>query len=157
MALCFSVVFAAAMAHYFAEDTAIEAFLWPAHKPLGALLMALVVVRVLWAVTHRGRRPASINGAAHWGHKALYTLMIAVPCIGLLRQYGSGRAFSPFGIALMRDRPDEKIEWMTQLGSLLHGELGWVLLALVAGHIFMALWHRRTAHNVLPRMIGRSR
>ena len=31
---------------------------------------------------------------------ALYLLMWAVPAIALLRQYGSGRAFAPFGIPL---------------------------------------------------------
>jgi cytochrome b561 len=44
---------------------------------------------------------------------------------------------------------------MVELGGLLHGELGWVLLACVVGHIAMALWHRRhPTSNVLPRMIG---
>ncbi|APW36762.1 cytochrome B [Rhodoferax koreense] len=153
MALCFAVVFSAALVHYFAEKTALDAWLWPAHKPTGALLMGLVVLRAAWALLHARQRPPHVNLAAHLGHLALYALMIAVPAIGLLRQYGSGREFAPFGVHLMQARPDDKIEWMTQLGSLLHGELGWVLLAIVAGHIFMALWHRRSRHHdVLPRM-----
>jgi cytochrome b561/biotin carboxyl carrier protein len=127
--------------------------IWRVHKPTGTLLMGLVVLRAGWALLHARQRPPRASRAAHLGHLALYALMFAVPCIGLLRQYGSGRAFAPFGIPLMHARADGKIEWMTQLGSLLHGELGWVLLALVAGHVFMALWHRRTGHlNVLPRM-----
>ena len=96
-----------------------------------------------------------MSRAAHLGHLALYALMVAVPFIGLLRQYGSGRAFDPFGIPLMPGRPDDRIDWMVELGSLLHGELGWVLLACVVGHIAMALWHRRhPTSNVLPRMVG---
>ncbi len=153
MALCFAIVFAAALAHYFAEDTSLDTLLWPLHKPTGALLMGLVAVRAAWALRHAHQRPPRVNLASHLGHMALYGLMVAVPLIALLRQYGSGRAFAPFGIPLMQARPDDKIEWMTQLGSLLHGELGWVLLATVTGHVFMAFWHRRPGHqNVLPRM-----
>jgi cytochrome b561 len=142
MALCFAVVFAAAIAHYFAKDSAVDALLWQAHKPVGALIFALWILRAVWALLHARQRPPHV-------------LMLAVPAIALLRQYGSGRAFAPFGIPLMQGH-DDKISWMTELGSLLHGELGWVLLALVVGHITMALWHRRPGHtNVLPRMIGK--
>ncbi|WP_083745445.1 cytochrome b [Variovorax sp. KK3] len=153
MAACFAVVFSAALAHYFLPDTPVEAFLWPVHKPVGALLMLLVVLRLAWTLANARRRPPSVSAASRWGHRALYFLMIAVPTIGLLRQYGSARAFSPFGVPLMDERPGERIDWMTQLGGLLHGELGWALLALVAGHITMALWHRRRGpQDVLSRM-----
>lgn len=156
MAACLALVFAAALAHFLAEDSALDATLWPLHKPTGALVMLLGLLRVLWAATHRQRTPAPISAAARWGHRLLYALMLAVPAIALLRQYGSGRAFAPFGVPLMQDRAGAKVEWMTQLGGLLHGELGWVLLAAVAGHIALALWHRRSpTENVLPRMWGR--
>ncbi|WP_311221083.1 MULTISPECIES: cytochrome b/b6 domain-containing protein [unclassified Acidovorax] len=155
MVISFAVVFFAALAHYFVEDSSLDAVLWPLHKPFGALLMLLGLVRVLWAIAHRRQTPPPISGAARWGHGLLYALMLSVPAIALLRQYGSGRAFAPFGIPLMQDRPGEKIDWMTQLGGLLHGELGWVLLAAVCGHIALALWHRRSpSENVLPRMWG---
>lgn len=155
MAVCFAAVFAAALAHHFLEDSALDGLLWPLHRPLGALLMLLVLLRSAWALGHAGQRPPRVSRAAHLGHLALYALMLAVPFIGLLRQYGSGREFAPFGLPLMSARPDAKVDWMVELGGLLHGELGWVLLACVAGHIAMALWHRRhPASNVLPRMIG---
>ena len=155
MALLFVVIFSAALARYFAKDSALDSFLWPLHRPTGALLMLLVVLRAAWALLHAGQRPPHVSRAAHLGHLALYALMVAVPFIGLLRQYGSGRAFAPFGIPLMPGRPDGKIDWMVELGDLLHGELGWVLLACVVGHTTMALWHRRhPASNVLPRMVG---
>ena len=156
MAICFVFVFSAALAHYFVNKPALDEFLWPAHKPVGTLLLTLVPLRALWAVLHRGRRPPHVNQAAHWGHRVLYLLMFTVPTIALIRQYGSGRAFSTFGIPLMPGRDNDKIEWMTKLGSLFHGALGWVLLALVAGHITMALWHRyhRSDIDVLPRMVG---
>lgn len=154
MAACFAAVFAAAIAHYLDSKSAASDLLWPLHKPLGALLMLLVVLRSAWALLQARRRPAPINRAAPWGHRALYLLMYAVPVIALLRQYGSGRVFAPFGLPLMDARADDKIDWMVELGGLLHGELGWALLAAVVGHIAMALWHRRGAHDALARMAG---
>lgn len=155
MALCFVGVFAAALVHHFLEDSALDGRLWPLHRPLGALLLLLVLLRAAWALRHANRRPPHVSRAARVGHLALYALMAVVPFIGLLRQYGSGRAFAPFGMSLMPGRADDKIDWMVHLGGLLHGELGWVLLAGVAGHIAMTVWHRRHgAGDVLPRMIG---
>ena len=154
MALCFAVSFTTAAVHYFAAKSPLDQLLFPSHKPVGALLMLLVVLRILWSLANAVRRPSSISAAARWGHRALYLLMVAVPCIALMRQFGSGRAFAPFGLPLMADRPDARIGWMIDLGGLLHGELGWVLFALVVGHVAMAIRHRGTQDHVLPRMIG---
>src|SRR6218665_3121431 len=43
MALCFAIVFAAALAHYFVRDSALESALWPLHKPTGAPLIPLPI------------------------------------------------------------------------------------------------------------------
>lgn len=155
MAALFGVQFITAIAHFAFPDTALEAAVWGTHKPLGALLMLLIVLRLVWAVVDRTRRPASVNLAASLGHLALYALMVAVPLVALLRQYGSGRAFAPFGIPLMPGFEGE-IEWMTAVGGIFHGLLGWVLLALIVGHVGMALLHRRMAgEDVLVRMLPR--
>ncbi len=144
--------FLGAAAHYFLEDTAIEAFFWPTHKPMGLLLLVLMVLRLLWALAHVSRRPPAINLWSKLGHMSLYLLVIAVPILALLRQYGSGRAFEPFGIPLFAGFEGEKIQWMIDAGGILHGELGWFLLLLIVGHILMAWRHRNTKHDVMPRM-----
>lgn len=151
--------FATAGAHLLLEDTAIEGFLWPTHKPLGALLLVLVLIRGVWSLYNAGHRPPSLNLPAKLGHLALYTLIIVVPVLALLRQYGSGRAFEPFGIPLMSGFEGGKIEWMMTPGNLLHGWLGWLLLLFVVGHIVMAVFHRRRPEDedVLARMIGNRR
>jgi len=148
--------FCSAGAHFFAKDTSIAHFFWPTHKPLGFLLFVLICVRVVWALANTSRRPPSISLAARLGHIALYGILIIVPTLALLRQYGSGKAFEPFGIPLFPGFEGDKIAWMMAPGNLLHGWLGAALLALVAGHIFMTFWHtRRAAHtDVLPRMWG---
>lgn len=154
MALLILWQFLSAAAHYFLEDTAIEAFFWPTHKPLGVLLLVLMVLRLLWALVNASKRPPSVNVLSKLGHWALYLLVIVVPTIGLLRQYGSGRAFEPFGIPVFAGFEGDKIDWMLQLGGDWHGELGWVLLLLIVGHVLMAIKHRKSQPEVFKRMGG---
>ena len=152
MAILIVWQFLSAASHYFFEDTAIEAFFWPTHKAMGVLLLTLVVLRLLWALVNLSRRPPAIDLLSKLGHIALYLLVLTVPILALIRQYGSGRAFEPFGIPLFAGFEGEKIQWMLDLGSDLHGELGWVLLLLIVGHMLMAWRHRNTDKDVMPRM-----
>lgn len=152
MALLFVWQFSGAGARVLLEDTAIESFLWGTHRNVGVLLLTLVVLRALWALANASRRPPAVSVMAKLGHLALYGLMIAVPTIALIRQYGSGRPLEVFGVPLMSGG-GERVEWMINLGGLLHGELGWALLVLVLGHIGMAVLHRRlTGHSLMTRM-----
>ena len=157
MALLLVWQFLSALSHYGFGDTAFESPFWPTHKPMGLILIVLVVIRLVWALTNVARRPLSINLAAKLGHLGLYALLFLIPALALLRQYGSGRAFEPFGLPLMSGFEGDKIAWMVEPGNLLHGVLGWVLLAMVIGHVGMALLHRKQPGqiNVLPRMWGK--
>jgi cytochrome b561 len=124
MAAGFAFMFVTVLVHRFAEKSAADVLLIPWHKPMGALLMLLVVLRTAWALLQARRRPSDLSAAARWGHRALYLLMIAIPAIALLRQYGSGRAFAPFGLPWMAAREDDKIDWMVELGGLLRWPSG---------------------------------
>ncbi|HBS81668.1 cytochrome b [Vreelandella alkaliphila] len=153
MALLFVWQFLSAGAHLLLSDTPVEEFLWGTHYTVGVLLLTLVVIRAVWSLLNASRRPPSVSVMAKLGHLALYGLMIAVPTIALIRQYGSGRALDVLGVNLMSGFDGEEITWMTELGGLLHGELGWTLLALIVGHVVMAILHRKlTNHDVLSRM-----
>lgn len=155
MAVLFASQFTSVGARIFAEDSPFDQFMWATHKPVGALLMLLIVLRTIWAALNFSRRPASVSAAASIGHKLMYVLMFAVPLIGLIRQYGSGRAFSPFGLPLMDGFEGGRIQWMVDLGGNFHGLLGLVLLASIVGHIVAAVWHARSSETtVLPRMVG---
>lgn len=109
MALLFVWQFSSAAARVFFEDTPLESFLWGTHSQVGVALLALVVVRGVWALINASRRLASVSVMAKLGHLALYGLMIAVPTIALIRQYGSGRALDVFGVNLMPGFDGEKI------------------------------------------------
>lgn len=131
------------------------------HQPVGATLFTLIVLRVLWALASRRSRPPHAPGlmghAARAGHLALYVLMLAIPSLGLLRAWGEARAFTPFGIPVFPAR-EEPVGWAVNAANLLHGELGWLLVALVLGHVVMALLHEALWRDgTMARMAGRRR
>ncbi|MCP8897692.1 cytochrome b [Gilvimarinus xylanilyticus] len=155
MALLILWQFVGVLARVLAEDSAVEKFFWSTHKPLGVVLLVLALVRLIWTLANLRRRPRELNWASALGHMGLYGLLVAIPALGLLRQYGSGRTFDVWGLPLFTGF-EGRIDWMVEPGNLLHGNFGWILLAAVAGHIFMVFWHRRgdKGQNVLPRMWG---
>lgn len=78
--------------------------------------------------------------------------MVVVPGLALLRQYRSGKPFTPYGIPLMPGR-DDKIAWMMAPGDLLHHWLAFTLLAVLVDHVAMAFLHRKLWNeDVLARM-----
>lgn len=137
----------------------VSGFFVGTHQSVGLVIFLLVLLRILWALAMRQRRPPHGPGllglAARLGHGALYLLMALIPALGLLRQVGGTRGLTVFGTQLVPPREDE-IGWMVRLADMLHGELGWILAVLVGGHVAMvalheALWRDRT----LSRMAGR--
>lgn len=127
------------------------------HKIVGYFLMVLVLIRVLWALINSGKRPPAHSRAAHLGHLALYALMIAVPLLGLLRQYGAARGALSLGDFTLLPAAAEKIEIFVKLGSQFHSLLGWALFVMAGGHILMVIVHRVKGDDVLPRMLGRQK
>ncbi|MBB1490544.1 hypothetical protein H5395_03135 [Paracoccus sp. MC1854] len=90
-------------------------------------------------------------------HAVLYAVMLAVPTITLIRTYGSNRDFAPFGFTIFAAQ-EPPIGWMVNPGGLLHGEPGWLLSILIAGHIVMAGAHESIWRDgTLARMRGRRR
>lgn len=135
------------------EDSALDAFTWSTHRPLGAILLLLGTIRLVWALVNWTRRPPALSLAARLGHIALYGLLIVVPALGLLRHYGAGRPFDVFGLPLFSGF-DGEIQWLMWLGNQFHSSLGWLLITLIVGHTAMVVWHRKRAGqvDVLPRM-----
>lgn len=153
MALCFLWIFTSAITHNLFEKSAMDSFFWPTHKPTGLLLMVLVLIRILWTLVTLRQRPASVSVMAKLGHLGLYALMFAIPALGLLRQYGSGRSFEAFGIQVMQGFQGPRIQWAVDLGNTFHSTLGWILLAAIVGHIVIAISHAAGGHpEILRRM-----
>lgn len=145
MALLFLWQFAGMAVRLTVGRSPLTAVMVGSHAGIGTLLFLLLLLRAAWALGQRRRRPPQGPGlggrAARLGHLALYALMLVVPLLALLRHYGSGRAFAPFGLPLLPGGR-ERIEALMQPANLAHGLLAWLLLALVAGHVGMVLLHR---------------
>ena len=159
MALLFVWQFAGMIIKVTVGRSALTAFMVGTHRPVGLVLLALCVLRILWALGNRTRRPAYaddlVGRLARLGHFAIYALMFFIPALGLLRQMGSGKAFSFLGIPVSTSTGVE-VAWMTAPANLLHGVLGWCLLALIAGHVLMVLVHHlHLRDGTLARMWGR--
>uniref|UniRef100_UPI0033424D77 cytochrome b n=1 Tax=Castellaniella defragrans TaxID=75697 RepID=UPI0033424D77 len=157
MALLIAYEFVTAITHALAKESALDNVLWATHRPLGLLLLILMVLRVVWAFSNARQRPEASSVLSWLGHVAMYGLILLIPILALMRQYGSGRAFSPFGLPLMSGFEGEQIKWLMAPARMFHGLLGWVLLALIVGHVIMTLVHRYRPgdRDVLPRMLGK--
>lgn len=154
MALLLGWQFLTALVRVLLEESALDEFMWGTHKAIGVLLMLLILLRLGWALYNRQQRPPSVSRAARLGHGVLYLLMLGIPFFALLRQYGSGRELTVFGLQLMPGFAGDKIEWLMLPANLFHAWAGWLLLVLIIGHVLMTFVHRRQGQDVLPRMLG---
>lgn len=66
--------------------------LFGVHKSIGFITLLVIAVRIVWALLNASKRPAADSFAAKAGHLVLYVLMLAVPVIGMIRQYGGAAA-----------------------------------------------------------------
>ncbi|GLK61465.1 cytochrome b [Azotobacter vinelandii] len=128
----------------------------PWHISIGALLLVLVVLRMLWALGQRHRRPPHQGPGAplvKGGHFLLYAGMLLMPLSGLLLMLGKGYGLKVFGVQLVA-RSGLETGWLAALGSL-HAPLAWLLLALILGHVGAALFHHLVKDDdTLRRMAG---
>lgn len=125
----------------------------PAHVSIGTLLLVLAVLRIVWAVRQRDQRPAqdpTMARAVRAGHFVLYAAMVLMPITGILYLVGNGHGLGVFGMDLIAK--GDEIAWMANLGSL-HSPIAWILLALIVGHVGVALYHHFIRKDgVLQRM-----
>ena len=127
------------------------------HKSIGITVLGLVIMRILWRVTHKPPPPA--EGLKSWEkrlskltHTLLYFLMVAMPLTGWM--HDSAWKAAPeipmrwFGLfewprigSIMSMEPARKEQVHGILGDW-HENMGYVLIALVLLHIAGALKHQ---------------
>ena len=124
------------------------------HIVLGALLAAVLVMRLLWRRSGGAKLPVTDPGlqgqVAVWMHYLLYVLMVAIVVLGFASVWFRGDtifwllkipAFDPSNKELRKTAVD------------LHGLLANIMLSLAALHAGAALWHHFvTKDSVLRRM-----
>lgn len=139
------------------------------HKSIGITVLGLVIVRVLWRLTHRPpplptEFPGWEKAAAHFAHILLYVLILALPLSGWMHDSAwSAAASHPiylFGLVpwprigfLMHLDPALKDQLHTQLGTL-HTACSYALYAVLTLHVLGALKHQWIdRHPVIGRML----
>jgi len=160
MAALFAWQFVSSALHAWDREAAVSKWFWSSHVSLGVTLLALGALRALWALLNLRRRPPAGAGAigslARLGHAGLYALMVAVPVVAMARSYGPGKGLTVFGMPLFEATGREHSA-LVALGNTLHGWLGWALLAVICGHVFMVgLHHYAWRDGTAARMLRRS-
>ena len=137
-------------------DKPVRPFIINLHASFGLTLLVLVVVRIAWRATHKSPPlPAGMGPlfqkAAAAGHGLLYLLMILIPIIGLRAFFLRGK---PLDLGVLQiPSPFEANHDLAEQTADFHGLMAHLLIALVAGHIIVALYHRFVLRDdLLARM-----
>jgi cytochrome b561 len=128
------------------------------HKSIGITVLLLVILRILWRLTHRppplpDTMPAWEVRLAYWGHLTLYTLILLVPFSGWCHDSAwDGAATHPmtlFGlvpwprIGFIMDMSATHKEYLHNLFGEAHTILNYLLYAVLAVHVLAVYKHER--------------
>ena len=129
------------------------------HFSLGALVLAVVVVRLGWRWTHG--EPAPLDGIPPWQvasarvlHWLLYLLLFAIPILGWINASWRGFDVSVFGLFTLPRLVATRAAGFGWTGDV-HALLSYyVLLPLIGLHVLAALYHSLVRRDgVLARML----
>lgn len=127
-----------------AEEVSPRTFYFNLHKSLGLTVLALIVFRILWRITHTP--PAALSSykaiekkVATATHHSLYLLMLAVPVTGLTMAINSKYGVKWFGIDVIAGLDNKPVR---DFFECTHEFVGIVLLVLIGIHLLGALKHK---------------
>ncbi|HWW03658.1 cytochrome b [Collimonas sp.] len=115
------------------------------HLSIGALIVLLVLLRLLWRWTHPAPPVPQmlsplLNMIARTTHWLLYFLLIAFPLMGWANASSRGWSVSLFGVVPLPPLSSKGSQLGHTLGDM-HQLFVWVLIAVVALHVAAALYH----------------
>lgn len=126
------------------EEATLRTFYFNLHKSIGVTLLALVIFRLLWRITHKP--PALLTSytaferkLATGAHHLLYLLMIVLPVSGLLMTLYSKYGLKWFGIDFL---PGLDNKGLRDVFKESHEIIGVIILLVIAIHILGALKHK---------------
>lgn len=133
-------------------------FLIRLHLALGSGLLLVIVVRILWRLTHRPPPrpllPVWQERLAGITHFALYLTLLLMPLAGWASASAHGYAVHAFGILPLPAIVPYRAHIGFRLGDVHADVLYWILLVLIVLHIGAALYHRVARRDsVLSRML----
>ncbi|MBU2967356.1 cytochrome b [Amphritea sp. 2_MG-2023] len=129
------------------------------HKSIGVLILVVALYRIYWRI--RNGFPQRLTPVADWQEKAatlVHLILLAgtvlMPISGIFMSVGGGHSVAVFGLEVIPAQGE--IEWMGDLGHLLHGLGGKIMIAAILLHVAAAvkLW-LFTKDSTMQRMLGR--
>lgn len=138
-------------------DPAAKLALVRAHIPLGAGVLLLTLLRIVWWLV-ADRRPGAVSGLPGWQafaaravHVGLYLVVLVSAASGIATVVLSGALPVIVAGGLLPD-------FSTVLPRAVHGIVTKVMLALLAAHVGAALWHQfvRRDHLLARMGVGRA-
>jgi cytochrome b561 len=128
------------------------------HRSAGLLILALMVFRIVWRLTHPAPRlpagfPRVEAAAAYADHLLLYALFLVMPLSGYIGAAAAGHPVSVFGLFAIPPLLPEDPR-LSQVSIATHLTAQFFVYALVGVHVAAALTHRFVRRNrILDRML----
>ena len=126
------------------EEISPRTFYFNLHKSIGVTIFALILIRILWRITHRP--PALLSSYKAWesklasgAHHLLYLLMVALPLSGIIMAIYSKYGIKWFGLELIKGLDNKD---MRELFYEAHEIIGLIILLVIIVHIIGALKHK---------------
>lgn len=127
-----------------AEEMSPRTFYYNLHKSVGVTILALVLFRIYWRISHRP--PALLNTLsagekklATAGHHSLYLFMLLIPVAGVIMSLYSKYGLQWFGIKLFGGLDNHDLR---EQFAEIHELLGIAMLVVLSVHVLAALKHR---------------
>ncbi|WP_246291579.1 cytochrome b [Paraburkholderia fynbosensis] len=126
------------------------------HLGVGATLVAVMAIRVIWRLTHRptpDELPPLLAVVSRITHVLLYVALMLVPLLGWINASSRGWTVRLLGVVPYPALSEPGSAFGHEMGDV-HGILAWVLFALIGLHVVAALFHRFFLKDyVLQRML----
>ncbi len=136
-------------------EESVRAFYFLLHKSMGITVAMLIVLRVVWRLTHKA--PPLPDTVSKWQQKAagavhvlLYFVMIAMPISGFMQSMFSKYDTKFWGIVLPRIA--EADNGMRESFSQVHECLAFLFIGLIVIHLAAAIKHRLSGTEITDRM-----
>ena len=126
------------------EEISPRTFYFNLHKSIGVTIFALILIRILWRITHRP--PALLASYKAWesklasgAHHLLYLLMVALPLSGVIMAIYSKYGIKWFGLEFIKGLDNKD---MREIFYEAHEIIGLIILLVIIVHIIGALKHK---------------
>ncbi|MBW3696861.1 cytochrome b [Vibrio sp. T187] len=129
------------------------------HKSFGFIILFVACIRLFWrikegAISSISKLTRLQEIMAKSVHHLLLVGTLLMPISGLMMSIGGGRAIEVFGLVVFA--AGEKVEWLSALGSNIHGIAADVLIVVLVLHVAGAIKHQIIDKDrTLSRMLGR--